>query len=67
MGRIKTTLIKRNTKKLVKESSDKLGTEFKANKNAIKNLAVISSKKLRNIVAGYTTRLMKKKKADALQ
>lgn len=61
MGRIKTTLIKRSTNKLVKEHEGKLSTSFNDNKKAVSSVAQISSKKLRNIVAGYATRLMKKK------
>jgi len=61
MGRIKTTLIKRNTKKLVKDHGDKLSKDFTANKKAIACVAIITSKKLRNIIAGYAARLMRKK------
>ncbi len=61
MGRIKTTLIKRNTKKLVKDHGDKLSQDFTANKKAIAGVAIITSKKLRNIIAGYAARLMRKK------
>lgn len=64
MGRIKTTMIKRNTKKLVREHGDTLSGDFTANKKAIGKVTIISSKKLRNIVAGYAARLMKKAKKE---
>lgn len=63
MGRIKTALIKRVTKKLVEEHGDKLTTDFKENKKVVDEVAIVQSKKLRNVVAGYATRLTKKKEA----
>jgi len=57
MGRIKTTLIKRVTLKLFKEHSDKFSTDFNKNKKEVEKLADVPSKKLRNIIAGYLTRL----------
>ncbi len=59
MGRIKTTLIKRNTKKLMKEYGDKISKDFVANKKVVDEKMKVSSKKLRNIIAGYATRLKK--------
>ena len=60
MGRIKTTLVKRNGKKLVGLYSNKFTADFTQNKVILKDIADIPSKKIRNIVAGYVTRLMKK-------
>lgn len=60
MGRIKTALIKRVTKKLVKEHNDRVTTNFDENKKVVGEFAEFRSKKLRNIVAGYATRLKKK-------
>ena len=61
MGRIKTALIKRVTKKLVKEHGDMLTTDFNENKKVVDEVAIVQSKKLRNVVAGYATRLTKRK------
>ena len=61
MGRIKTTRIKRVTKQLVAKHGDLFKPNFEENKKLVYELAEIPSKKLRNIVAGYTTRLMRKK------
>ena len=61
MGRIKTTLVKRSTRKLVKEHGEKLTKNFKDNKKVLNSVASVTSKKLRNIIAGYATRLMRKK------
>jgi len=60
MGRIKTTFIKRKTKELIAEHSDKFTNDFTQNKKVTDQLATIHSKKLRNTVAGYATRLKKK-------
>jgi len=61
MGRIKTQLIKRISNKLFKEHRNELKEDFKENKDAVARLAVIPSKKIRNIIAGYVTRLMQTK------
>jgi small subunit ribosomal protein S17e len=60
MGRIKTTLIKRTTLKLFKDHSDEFKTSFDENKKVVEKFADTKSKKLRNIIAGYVTRLKKK-------
>ena len=62
MGRIKTTLIKRNTLKMFSLYKDKFTTDFIKNKLVVNELAEVQSKKLRNVMAGYVTRLMKDKK-----
>ena len=61
VGRIKTKLIKRVTLKLVKEHRDQFKEDFETNKGLVEKFAEIPSKKLRNIIAGYVTRLMKEK------
>ena len=62
MGRIKTTLIKRTAIKLVAENRDKFTKgDFGANKKKVSELVIVSSKKLRNIIAGYVTRLLERK------
>ena len=59
MGRIKTTLIKRNTLKMFSLYKDKFTTDFIQNKLVVNELAEVQSKKLRNVIAGYVTRLKK--------
>ena len=61
MGRIKTQLIKRLTKDIIKMSKPELGQEFEQNKKVVAELISGASKKIRNSVAGYATRLMKVK------
>ncbi len=61
MGRIKTQLIKRISNKLIKEHRSEFKKDFKENKEIVAKLAEIPSKKIRNIIAGYVTRLMQTK------
>ncbi len=58
MGRIKSTLIKRTARKLLEESNS-FSDNFKKNKQLIGK--TMPSKKLRNKIAGYITRLKKQK------
>ncbi len=59
MGRIKTKLAKRTSRTLIANSTEAFGKDFEKNKQALGN--TLPSKRLRNIIAGYITRL---KKAD---
>lgn len=59
MGRIKTLMIKNIGEKLYKEHKEEFTTDFEKNKEIVKKYVDIPSKKLRNIVAGYVTRLKK--------
>jgi len=61
MGRIKTQLIKRLTKDIIKQSKETCTTNFEDNKKVTRELIGGASKKIRNSVAGYITRLMKNK------
>ena len=65
MGRIKTMLIKRVTNQLMDEHGENFTTEFDKNKELVEQYADIQSKKIRNVIAGYATRL--KKKHNAIQ
>jgi small subunit ribosomal protein S17e len=58
MGRIKTTSIKRVGNKLVKRHRDAFAKDFSQNKEILPQYVEVSSKKLRNVLAGYITRLM---------
>ncbi|MEK6860853.1 MAG: 30S ribosomal protein S17e [Nanoarchaeota archaeon] len=59
MGRIKTTLVKRTSKKLLVEYPDRFSPDFEKNKPIVHELLPRINKKMRNIVAGYVTRLVK--------
>lgn len=61
MGRIKTKLMKRVTLKLFKEHKEEFKNDFNENKGIVQQHADIPSKKLKNIIAGYITRLVQQK------
>ena len=60
MGRIKTKFIKRKTKELFALHGGIFTSDFGQNKQLVDRYTQVASKKLRNIVAGYMTRLKKK-------
>lgn len=59
MGRIKTILVKRTSKRLFDEHADEFKESFDENKHIVTKFADIPSKKLKNVIAGYVTRLVK--------
>ena len=61
MGRIKTKQILRLTKDLMKLYGDQFNDKFENNKEIVQKFAQFPSKKLRNVVSGYITRLVKNK------
>jgi len=62
MGRIKTKLIKRITLSLYKEHREELKGDYEENKKIVTKFLDIPSNKMRNIIAGYATRLVKSNK-----
>lgn len=58
MGRIKTAFIKRTAKELIEKYE--FEKDFDKNKSILSEVVDISSKKIRNVLAGYITRLMKR-------
>lgn len=62
MGRIKTTLVKRTGQEFVDRFPDKFKSDFEHNKKALNEVAEIHSKKLRNLIAGYISHLLKASK-----
>ena len=61
MGRIKTLLVKRIAKKLVKVHSQEFTSEFEKNKELVEKYTNVASTKMRNVIAGYAARLVKRK------
>ena len=59
MGKIKTRQIKRVTKQLMKEHGSEFKKDFNENKELVRQFVNVKSKKLRNTIAGYVTRLTK--------
>jgi len=64
MGRIKTILVKRVTKKLVEEHKDEFCEDYNKNKEVLRKYINVRSPKIRNVIAGYTTRLVKQSKDE---
>lgn len=62
MGRIKTTLLKRTTQQLMKDHGAECKDNFGENKLVVSKFLEVHSKKFRNIIAGYMTRLVKARK-----
>ena len=60
MGRIKTMPIKRATNQLVKAYPTAFKKSFAENKELVSKYVDTKSKKIRNTVAGYVTRIMQK-------
>lgn len=60
MGRIKTRPLKAITEKVFNEREEAFTVDFSANKKIVSESLDVKSKKLRNIIAGYSTRLKKR-------
>jgi small subunit ribosomal protein S17e len=58
MGRIRTKLIKGISSQLYKKHAQHFSKDFEQNKKLVDRLAIISSKKMRNTIAGSITRKM---------
>ncbi len=56
MGRVKTRMIKRTSRELLKKH-DSFTSDFEYNKKVLKN--ALPSKKVRNQIAGYISRIKK--------
>jgi small subunit ribosomal protein S17e len=65
-GKVRTELVKRIARELVERFPEKFTTDFENNKKLVESLTNISSKKLRNKVAGYITQLQDQKKQNKL-
>jgi small subunit ribosomal protein S17e len=65
-GKVRIELEKRIARELVERFPDKFTTDFETNKKLVESLTNISSKKLRNRIAGYITQLQNQKKQNKL-
>lgn len=66
MGRIKQTYLKRIAEKLMKEYKEEFTTDFEENKKKVQELSDVESKPIRNKIAGYITRAVKKNLSETL-
>jgi small subunit ribosomal protein S17e len=63
LGRIRQTFIKRTGDELIEKFEDRFTTDFETNKKVVEEVALISTKRLRNRIAGYITSKVKKMSA----
>jgi small subunit ribosomal protein S17e len=61
LGRIKTIPIKRTTHVLMDSRPTEFNTDFSHNKKMVATMIEGGSKKMRNVIAGYVTRLAKQR------
>lgn len=64
MGRIKTRYIKVVSNKIYELDKDNFSENFEENKAKVSKYATIPSKKMRNSIVGYITRLVKQNNAE---
>ncbi|MDD5651495.1 MAG: 30S ribosomal protein S17e [Candidatus Nanoarchaeia archaeon] len=62
MGRIRTSKIKSVTGDLIEANKNKFKSNFEHNKKVLADVADIPSKHLRNVIAGYITKLLNQEK-----
>jgi small subunit ribosomal protein S17e len=60
MGRIKTSFIKNIAIELYEKYKERFTTDFSKNKEVVKQVIELKSKKLRNVIAGYITALKRR-------
>jgi small subunit ribosomal protein S17e len=60
MGRVKTKTVKRAARQLIEKFYGKLSQDFHTNKRVCDDVTLMPSKRIRNKVAGYATRLMRR-------
>ena len=63
MGKVRPEKVKKIARELVKRYPTKFTTDFENNKKLLGSLVTIYSTKLRNLIAGYITRLVAISKA----
>ncbi|MBU0461478.1 MAG: 30S ribosomal protein S17e [Nanoarchaeota archaeon] len=59
MGRIKTQFIKRITHELFQKHKEQIRDNFDQNKQIVSQVTDLKSKKVRNSIAGYLTKMCK--------
>jgi small subunit ribosomal protein S17e len=57
LGKVRTETVKRAARELIERYPEKFTNEYEANKASVNQVLKAPSKKLRNRIAGYVTRL----------
>ncbi|ORZ39715.1 ribosomal S17-domain-containing protein [Catenaria anguillulae PL171] len=60
MGRVRTKTVKKASRVMIEKYYPRLTLDFQSNKKVASEVASISSKRLRNKIAGFTTHLMRR-------
>jgi small subunit ribosomal protein S17e len=66
MGRIKTVAIKTLGNELIREHGKKFTDNFEKNKEILDTIKNVKSKKIKNILAGYITKEIKRSSKSGL-
>lgn len=61
MGRIKTTAMKRLANQILSQHEKSFTPDFEKNKEALRSVMPIESKKIRNMILGYITKEIKRR------
>ena len=69
MGKVRTETVKRAARELIERFPERFGSDYESNKAAVNGVLNAPSKRLRNRIAGYVTRLkvVEAKKATLMQ
>lgn len=59
MGNIRTSFVKRMSRELIETHPGKFTEDFDENKKLVSEYSTVSTKHLRNKIAGYITRLVR--------
>ncbi|AFH42802.1 MULTISPECIES: 30S ribosomal protein S17e [Fervidicoccus] len=59
MGKVRTAMVKRTARKLITAHPDLFTEDFEENKQLIRKLVDVNSKRVSNKIAGYITHLVK--------
>lgn len=54
-GRVRTKTVKRSARQIVEKYYGKLGVDFHSNKRVVDDVTLVPSKRMRNMIAGFTT------------
>eukprot|EP01100_Stratorugosa_tubuloviscum_P001747 TRINITY_DN1397_c1_g1_i1.p1 TRINITY_DN1397_c1_g1~~TRINITY_DN1397_c1_g1_i1.p1 ORF type:complete len:127 (+),score=69.04 TRINITY_DN1397_c1_g1_i1:160-540(+) len=60
MGRVRTNTVKKASRQIIEKYYPRLTLDFHSNKRVCDEIAVVSSKRLRNKIAGFITHLMRR-------
>ena len=60
MGRVRTKTVKRAARQLIEKFYPKMSLDFHYNKRVLDDVAIVPSKRIRNKIAGYASKLMKR-------